>query len=52
MLVFTGTLLTGSDSDLSLNVVTSDVDGNEIAPSTVACEDKTCSSCFNSLSGL
>ena len=48
MLVFTGTLLTGSDSDdLSLNVVTSDVDGNEIAPSTVAC-----SSCFNSLSGL
>lgn len=53
MLVFTGTLLTGSDSEnLSSNVVTSDVDGNEIAPSTVACEDKTCSSCFNSLSGL
>lgn len=60
MLVFIPTLLTGSlevpsdSEDLSSIIVTSDVDGNEIAPSTVAvaCEDEACSSSFSSLLGL
>ena len=53
-LVFIGTPLTGSadSEDLSSILVTSDVEGNEIAPSTVACVDEACSSSSISLSGL